>query len=456
MEGSFAKSVDEMTACKVAKHFYAMNSKRSLETLTPVLVYTSDRLRGEKNSEPCFYVFNFENEGFVIVAGDDRAQPVLAFSTEGNFVSENIPEHIRFFLNGYVDEIHYVIDNQQEKDENVRKQWNRLLANVAPATKEVAGVVGPLLGDNKWNQTKFYNNLCPVDSTGNAAYGGHVAVGCGALVMGQVMRYWHFPDTGVGSHSYTSNYGILSANFGSTAYRYENMPDQLITTYHPDSCVEAIATLLYHCGVSVNMYYGPNASVSNSNNIVAALTNYFKYPNTVQYVERGTISTTSWLTHIKDELNEGAPFMYGGSGMYGGHVWICDGYREDDYLHFNWGWGGQQNGYYAITACSSYGFNNNHAVIVGIRGPQLPNEIAEGSQHEIKIYPNPTYGSVHITDDLQEAKQIQVFDMFGKMILQQEVNERQVTLDLSKFESGTYIVRILTSDGWLTSKILKN
>ena len=158
------------------------------------------------------------------------------------------------------------------------------------------------------------------------------AVGCGAIVMGQVMRYWRFPATGTGSHSYSSNYGTLSANFGATTYHYENMPDKLSVVFHPDSCVEAVATLLYHCGVSVNMNYGPEASVANSNRIVSALSTYFRYPTTIQYIERGNLSTTTWLNYLKNELDEGAPFMYGGSGNYGGHVWTCDGYRDDNYF----------------------------------------------------------------------------------------------------------------------------
>lgn len=452
-----AKSVDETTARTVASHFYATKFLRTSENINPTIAYTAPSLRGENGSTHSFYVFNYNTEGFVIVAGDNRVQPILAFSDEGAFVSENIPDHIRFFLNGYTEEIQYIIENQPHTDVTISQQWEALLSDAISSPKDRNVVVGPLLGDNKWNQTQYYNDLCPADASGNPAYGGHAAVGCGAIVMGQVMRYWQFPTTGTGSHSYNSNnYGTLSANFGATTYQYENMPDRLIASYHPDSCVEAVATLLYHCGVAVNMNYGPSTSVCNSNYIVSALSTYFSYPTTIQYIERGSLSLSAWLSYLKGELDEGAPFMYGGSGSYGGHVWTCDGYRDDDYFHFNWGWGGQQNGYFALTSCSSYGFNNNHAIIIGIRGPELPDAVGEHHEGKVKVFPNPTNGIVYIQAEWQPVMEVQVFDIFGKMLLHKNIGENNFSVDLSGYPAGTYLLRLISSEGVETSKIVKN
>ena len=451
-----AKPVDTTAACTVASRFFAMKYSRTPESLTPTIVYAAPSLRGENSVGTSFYVVNFDSEGFVIVAGDDRVQPIFAFSDEGAFVAENMPDPIRFFLDGYTEEIQYVIDNQQNGDEATRQQWNALLSDTTPAQKDGDVVVDPLLGNNKWNQTMYYNDLCPADASGNPAYGGHVAVGCGALVMGQVMRYWQFPATGAGSHSYNSNYGTLSANFGATTYHYENMPNQLSSLNHPDSCVEAVATLLYHCGVAVNMNYGPVASVCNSNKIVAALSTYFRFPATVQYIERGGLSSEVWLNYLKGELEEGAPFMYGGSGNYGGHVWICDGYRDDNYFHFNWGWGGKQNGYYALTNCSSYGFNSNHAIIIGIRGPELPNAIGEHNAKNVKVFPNPSNGVVHVCAGSEPVLELQVFDIFGRLLLHESVSEEDFSVDLSDYNAGTYILRMITDTGVETCKIVKN
>lgn len=452
-----AKPVDETTAYTVASHFYAMKFSHAPESLTPTIVYTAPSLRGENGSGPSFYVVNFDAEGFVIVAGDDRVQPILAFSNEGAFVAENMPAHIRFFLDGYTEEIQYTVDNQQYADESTQQQWETLLSDAIPEQKDGDVIVDPLLGDNRWNQTRYYNDLCPADATGNSAYGGHAAVGCGAIVMGQVMRYWQFPTTGTGSHSYSSNYGTLSANFGATTYHYENMPDKLNAANHPDSCVLAVATLLYHCGVAVDMRYGPSASVSNSNKIVAALSTYFRYPATVRYIERGSLSLATWLNYLKGELDERAPFMYGGSGNYGGHVWTCDGYRDDDYFHFNWGWGGQQNGYFALTNCSSYGFNSNHAIIIGIRGPELPPDaVGEHNEENIKVFPNPSNGTVYVCAESEPVLEMQVFDLFGRMLLNNSVGKKEFSVNLSGYNAGIYMLRLVTGNGVKTSRIVKN
>ena len=454
-----AKSVDEITACTVASHFYAMKYNHAPESLTPSIVYTASSLLGENVSGPSFYVVNFNEEGFVIVSGDDRIRPVLAFSDEGAFVAENMPAHIRFFLNGYTEEIQTIIDNQQYSDEAILQQWETLLSGTIPAQKDGDVIVEPLIGYNRWNQTKFYNDLCPADASGNSAYGGHAAVGCGAVVMGQIMRYWQYPTKGRGSHSYNSNnYGTLSANFAATTYHYESMPDILTVTNHPDSCVLAIATLLYHCGVAVNMNYGPNSSSCNSNRIVSALSTYFRYPASVEYIERESTPLATWLNYLKGELDERAPFMYGGSGNYGGHVWTCDGYRDDDYFHFNWGWGGQQNGYYALTDCSSYGFNSNHAIIIGIRGPELPPDaVGENSvESDIRIFPNPSNSNVYVCVDSEPVLELQVFDMSGRMLVHESIGKKEFSVDLSAYNAGIYMLWLVTKNGVETSRIIKN
>lgn len=452
-----AKAVNVDTACAVATNFFAMKYHHCTESLKPVIAYSATSVQDKSSSRPSYYVVNFDSKGFVIVSGDDRIQPILAYSNEGPFVAENIPSHIRFFLDGYTAEIQYIIDNQQTVDKSIQQKWKTLLSGGELNPKDGEVVVAPLLGNNKWSQTKYYNDLCPADASGDPAYGGHAAVGCGALVMGQVMRYWQFPLTGTGSHSYNSNnYGLLSANFGATSYHYENMPDKLYAAYHPDSCVEAVAILLYHCGVAVNMNYGPSASISNSNRIVSALSTYFCFPTTIQYIERGNISSNTWINYLKNELDEGAPFMYGGSGSYGGHVWICDGYQDDNYFHFNWGWGGQQNGFYSLANCSSYGFNSNHAIIVGIRGPELPEAIGEHHKDNISIFPNPSNGIVQVRTEQQPMNELQVFDLFGKKLFHKNVGQKETSVDLSGYSTGTYILRISCIDGVKTIKVLKN
>ncbi|MBO7629572.1 MAG: C10 family peptidase, partial [Bacteroidales bacterium] len=57
-----------------------------------------------------------------------------------------------------------------------------------------AQTVDPLI-TAKWGQGSPYNALCPPNTP----------VGCVAVAMGQVMRYWGYPEHGIDSHSYTYN-----------------------------------------------------------------------------------------------------------------------------------------------------------------------------------------------------------------------------------------------------------
>ena len=149
--------------------------------------------------------------------------------------------------------------------------------------------------------------------------------------------------------------------------------------------------------------------------------------------------------------------MYGGSGNYGGQVWTCDGYQDDNYFHFNWGWGGHQNGFYALTNCSSYGFNSNHAIIIGIRGPALPPDaVGEQCMESIKVSPNPSYGIVLVSSESQPVLEWQVFDLFGRMIAHESAGGKEFSVDLSDYHAGIYMLRLVTGDGIKTSKIIKN
>lgn len=455
-----AAPVSENTAALVALNFYKSRCEANATEVR--LAY---RANDTRSGNADYYAFNIGG-GFVIVAGDDRCHPILAYSDESSFDGENIPEHVAFFLNEYAREMEAVTASCST-DETTIQKWNKLIHNEMTNTKDGEVVVGPLLTD-KWKQYPYYNAYCPADA--NAAQsGGHALVGCGALVMGQVMRYWRYPEHGTGSHSYTCNfasygygdYGVLSADFGNTTYDFANMPEKLSSTSSVAK-ITATATLLYHCGVSVNMAYGVNASTSNSNNIVPAFSTYFGYPATVVYKERSYYNDTQWWNFIRGELDERAPFLYGGNGSYGGHVFVCDGYRDDDFVHLNWGWGGSYNGYFSLSAFNPgpYDFNSSHAIIIGIRGPQLPEEIADNVEDGLRIYPNPTSAQLNIEWEHGSAQDqlLRVTDLAGRTIYSRTIsmNETACTINASNFAKGIYILNLENGRQRLVQKFVIN
>ena len=346
---TFARPVDMATAKTIASKFMETNDLQLAST------YTTD------NSEIAFYIFNTPN-GFVIVSADDCEIPIIGYSHEGRFDPNNVPIQMEDYLQDFVARIQYGIESHIEADELTARQWELVKSTGHLNDRKDAKAIEPLLSE-KWHQGCLYNSLCP---TMEHTPCGHAEVGCVAVAMGQIMHYWGYPASGWGTHSYYNQGVVLSADFGSTTYDWEHMPDSL-TESSSDTEIEAVATLLYQSCVSVNMDYTSNGSNANSANVTNALTRYFSYSRQLHRDKKGN-NNDAWLTKLKDCLNLQRPIYYSGQGSAGGHAFVCDGYDADDLLHFNWGWGGNGDGYFALGNLNpiGYSFNNNNYAIFDI------------------------------------------------------------------------------------------
>ena len=371
-----AERVTPETALKVAATFLNNNGAKAaqLTDLTEAAGYTN------------LYIFNGE-QGFVVMAADDCVQPILGYSLTGKFVAENMPTNVSGWLQGYNDEIQYAIDSKMSASAETAKLWKDLAEGNAKAGKATA-VVNALL-QTTWDQNGFYyysggqvlmfelyNNLCPYDS--NA--GERTVTGCVATAMAQIMKYWGYPAQGIGSHSYTPSahpeYGVQSADFGATTYEWNNMPNALSQNSTATE-INAIATLMYHCGVSVDMDYdiGSNGGSGAVTAYAAnALVNYFNYKTTATHYDKSDFSANDWIALLHSELDASKPIQYHGRGT-GGHSFVCDGYDSNNNFHFNWGWSGSNDGFYALTSLnpgsggaggSNYNFTNDQGAIIGI------------------------------------------------------------------------------------------
>jgi len=310
------------------------------------------------------YVFTTESS-FVIMAADDRVQPVLGYSLTGQFVTENMPDNVRNWLQGYNDKVQSAIDQNLRALPMTTQQWNALTEG-DPNFGRATTVVEPLV-QTYWNQGNPYNLLCPNSSV----------TGCVATAMAQVMKYWDYPSTGMGWHSYIHpNYGELRADFYSTTYDWTNMT----STYSNSSTQaqkEAVATLMYHCGVAVDMDYSPSGSGAYTSDVAVALRSYFNYSSDLQWLPRSSYDDATWIAMLKADLDLNRPIQYSGSGSGGGHSFVCDGYDNNDYFHFNWGWGSYCDGYYSIDnmnpgpggiGSGANGiYNDGQAAIFGVR-----------------------------------------------------------------------------------------
>ena len=314
-----------------------------------------------------YYAFNASNgEGFVIVAADDRVKPILAYSDTGHFDPDRVSDGFQFTLDAFCEEIHYIRDNDLSATPDIIAEWESIC--------KARAVVGPLC-QTLWDQDSPWNSQCPEDPQGPD---GHVYAGCIATALGMVMKYHDWPNHGEGSHSYSfsGGYGQQTANFGETDYHFELMPYTLDSLSTEEDHFY-IAQLLYHIGVSVDMIYGPYASVSSSGVVGSALRSYFRYNCDVYKQKDGNnhYSNEEWAQMLKNGgLDEHLPLFYSGSddNSGAGHAFVCDGYDENDYFHFNWGLSGQDNAWCPIGALNytSYSFNTE----TGFTGHIIPKQ----------------------------------------------------------------------------------
>ncbi len=349
----FGFFIDKDKAEIVANNWYNHNSNRVFED-----IYFKDPFVSIYNDNPCFYIFSIEPGGFVIVSADDNIVPVLGYSLTAEASEEIENPATAHFLEKYKKEIYDVIVNTRDNTEN-KILWQKLLENNFEDYTSNRDV-SPLL-NTSWDQNWSWNAACPVDNQGP---GGHVYAGCVAVAMAQVMKFWAFPTTETGYHSYTHpEYGFLEATFGN--YNFSSMQNSYPTT--------ASRELLFHCGVSVDMDYGPYGSGANSNYAEYALKYYFDYSLGLILEYKNSYSQSQWEQILRNELDNGRPMYYAGEDVQYGHAFNCDGYQNTNYFHFNWGWSGYYDGYYYLNNLNpgGYNFSTNQQAIIGIEPPEI-------------------------------------------------------------------------------------
>ena len=402
----YAERVSRDDAALVANHF--MNVAPS-NTNVKMAAPAKKMVHKTIAEENLFYLYeNEDGEGWVIIAADDAVTPILAYSETGHFRTDNMPSNIRKWLSNYNDFIQRIEADGVVASEETAEQWNALRKSVRKASYGNV-IISPMV-KTTWDQDNPYWNLCP--GTGNKkAY-----TGCVATAMAQVMKYWEWPKQGKGSLTYqplnpntgrkSTRYDEQTVDFGATTYDWNNMLNSYTSTA-TSTQKTAVATLMYHCGVATQMMYG-NYSDGGSGTMTVnygdwswgltdtgdggcaqnALYSFFRYKKPTGYVRDGytdeytrkkiynSWTDTKWTAMIKEELDKKHPIIYsGGDDQSGGHCFICDGYTDQDYFHFNWGWSGDNDGYYKLdnlvpgsggAGGGSYNFTANQDVLIDI------------------------------------------------------------------------------------------
>lgn len=335
-------------AQKVAENFFLANDNKTAVSLLRINNKSGRHLlkkaHDEKQAE-AFYLFTDEREKqLLVVSGDERMQRILGY-TDRPLAGNTIPDGLADLLDGYT------------------AQYNALgktPTNAATTPARSALYKGErLLSTAAWGQWAPFNNLTPQ----------HYPTGCAATAMAIVMRYHQWPDVGSGSKTHIWKDSVMTANFGSTHYDWANMPVSYES--YNDAQANAVAVLMRHLGVSVEMYYDAESSGARQTLVPVALQQYFRYGATARLLTASDYDAATWDGMMRKEIDSNRPVIYTGESIQGrgAHGFVLDGYR-DNLFHFNFGWNGSGNGFFAISAITStdrnFEFANKQQAVIGI------------------------------------------------------------------------------------------
>ena len=434
-----AQPVDTLQAKSVAKNFFADRLSRSrqisIKGLSSQNIEMSlafketenlgdqSNLKGSSQATPLYYIFNVKDKlntsdkhGFIIISADQRVPAVLGYSFKGEFSIKDQGPALKEWMDHYKEQIIHVIKNNLAPDPKITDEWKNYSVPVALKGTEQLTEVVPML-TTKWSQRSYCNNLCPADTRCTSSLNGHVPAGCTAIAMAQIMNYHEYPASNNPIPGYTdevnldvngnpiSNSIYVIPDVGVTTYNWSQMPDDINKgLYDPDPPtseemvgINAVSTLIYHCGVAVQMNYGPLGSGAGSP--LDAFIDYFKYSPVIREVFRSNYTSDEWTYILKNELNNGRPIYYAGyinDLMQGGHAFVCDGYQDidpaglDRFFYFSWGeGGGGGNGYYNLNDLTpgNSDYTYQQWAIIGI-SPDLNSTIADadGNNYSIVYY----------------------------------------------------------------------
>lgn len=341
--------------------------------------HAGDAKRGtmtEDNNAPAYFYVAHRgaNDGYVLIAADDKLPAVLAYSPVGRFSMEKMPDNLRTWLQIYEEEIALILSGKAEASSDALRT-DGVPADVLPLMDNGAFASDPI----RWNQAYPWNEKEPMLPNGQHGY-----TGCVATAIAQIMRYHRWPNTAEGSFDYYAGslVGQWSGTFGDT-YVWDNMPGNPDLQNVPAEQVNAYATFMRDVSASVNMSFYENGSGTYSVYVVDALRDHFRYKKSVKQHVRFLYTAQQWQDMVRREIAANRPVYYAGNNQSVGHAFVCDGYAADGTFHFNWGWGGISNGYYRLSLLSptslgiggqGIGFTIYQEILTGVEPAYTPDQ----------------------------------------------------------------------------------
>lgn len=333
----FLPSTPDFTLVAQAQrnHAKAMKLTKNVASTSPYYIYS----RGE-------------GQGFVIVAGDDCLPTILGFTEYGDFDADNIPPALQDMLDGWAQTVEDAqVNGTNQTIPTIKMADDR--ENIAP------------IMTSHWHQNSPYNDRCPY-RTGTTA---RAVTGCVATAASQILYYWRrdLPST-LQATTPTYGYGeapVTESIPAGTPLRWDLMKDSYSGS-ESSTVKNAVAEFVFATGAATWLTYGESTS-GQVDKIPYTFSAYYGM-NGGSYQSRSNYSQEGWVKLLYDELTLGRPVMYAGvHPTRGGHAVVVHGYRKTgDLFYFNFGWGGNSDGYYTVDAETGMnGFNGSQAAVIG-------------------------------------------------------------------------------------------
>lgn len=337
----------------------------------------SKSLKVQTSNQDGLYIFkNIDGEGFMVAPADDALPAVFGYSDKNSIDADNLAPGLIWLFNQYLAEVESAAEIGSGF--STRADYN----DVSKAPIEA-------LLKSQWDQNAPYNRNTPMTKEGGSR---HSASGCVATAMAQIMYYYKYPAVGTGVATATWAGGEVSANLAEYAFDWDNMIDVYKSGQYSEEQGQAVADLMYACGLAVGSEY---ASTTTANTVkeVTALCENFGYSKEMRYYYHDfMVSESEWEDLIYASLSRSHPVAFaGGEEDGGGHSFVCDGYDGNGYYHFNWGWGGDSDGYFLLnqlnpknqgTGGSADGYNDRQLIITDIH----PAEDGETFEYQQPIF----------------------------------------------------------------------
>lgn len=422
----WAERIDVSTARKVAENVAnAGSGLRSAGDLS--LVYAAvpgqsgSTLRsGTVNGDADYFVFNVGSEnGFVIIAGDDRVRPVLGYADEGSFDAGKLPPNAAAWLAGYQEDISEAISKGIQPSVAIQQEWNKYLNGRSRLRSAPV-----LLKTPSWGQGEPYNQACPDVAQGKAV------TGCVATAMAIVMKY-HGAPTEASSTNRRTDFNGLTVTYAP--YQWSNMLDTYSGGTYTDAQADAVAQLMWHCGINVSMKYGLNESSAYMADAVNAMTDVFNYPTTrIVYPESRTVN--EWEGLLRAELDAKRPVLYEVGRIPKGHVFVFDGYDSDGRYHANWGWNGLANGYYPLYILDP----DNDGNLYNVRSMAIGIKPGSGESAD--------KNTLRLTQSLKEGSSSTYYLMIDAFFMNESTKPFKGLINIAKVNVGTKAVQKILAE----------